>query len=306
MTEEIFEFIKIIPEDAQAPGNPSTCKACKHEFKIPMEMRDRWIELKKPCPKCGETFHDRKNQTERDLLRMQDKYFIETSERKKDRILYEMHTLMVPYFMSILRDSPTISKQLYQRIVTEPDFCEEKAYDASLYIIEQYKKRNDFKMHTSFSGYAYNGGFNSVLFDKKYWDIIGNNRDGSNDNDGKNKDNKSQVKEVVSINVMFDDEKGNGAPVYPVGEEDEILKRIEQAEDLNYLIEEITNLVERIKAYTNDPYEDLIRLMAVTNHISKQSSVYADKWFRVNGRYGKEMYLKTMELIKNRLQNNNH
>lgn len=293
MLKKITKFIQIIPKDALVPGSPITCKACGHEFKIPSEFKDEWNFLKNPCinPDCMETYCNKKT-TERVLFRLQDGYLEGNTTEEKNKYLEQMHLVMASYFTSILRGNPNISKQLYSLILTDAAFCSEMAYASSYYIILQYLKKKSFLITDSFSGYAYSGAFNDALFNRKNRDILGT---------GKNINKNDQITEVVSIDLMYDGDRGGESDrsVYPISNTDLNIEQIEKEEYYQNLIKQLIQIImEATEKYVDGPVEKLATRVALLNFFKNGNNpFYSNKYFRVYGRNGKSLYEDIIELI---------
>ena len=37
-------------------GRLTSCKYCKHQFKVLEEVKQKWFDSQNPCPNCGEIF----------------------------------------------------------------------------------------------------------------------------------------------------------------------------------------------------------------------------------------------------------
>lgn len=312
-------------------GNAHTCHICKQEYRIPQNKRKEWSKLHYPCPYCGETYSIR-NKGERELFRLQDEFFDNLGDKRKlDSILTKMYGILEYYTQSLIKSKFANIENIPLTI----DVLLDKSSLASTYTITKYSKdykyylrpdfltkhmdkyfsfldlidedndplinfqlsmlarksfRIPFMINLSFSSYQIKAALVDAFFSKEFYEIQGK-REGTK---------KGVVKEVVSIDQMFESERGEGGPVFPVYEYDGRIQEIERKEASDTLLNTLIDLIEGIGDKLH-PSDDLIRLM-VLKHYLNGKEVYAEKLFRLYGRHGKQVYMQTIDILKQYLK----
>lgn len=311
-------------------GSEFTCHVCKKSFRLPNNKRLEWKAIKRPCPYCGETYCIR-NKGERQLFRLQDDFFDNLGDRRAlDRILSQMYEVLVYYSQSLIK----IKFSNIEHIPITKEILEDKSSLAAAYTIPKYSEDYKFYLHpellieymevffaikqaieqsnsllirnhlawylrkkfyipfmidSSFSSYQITAALRYAFFDKEFHDIQGGS---------KNRNKKDVVSEVVSIDQMFEGERGeSSAPIFPVYEHDGRIQSIEKEEAEGTLLNTILDLIEGMGEHLH-PEDNLIRLTALT-HYFEGKEVYAEKIFRIYGRRGKRVYMETIDIVKN-------
>lgn len=312
-------------------GNKHTCHVCKKEFRIPQNKRKEWKHLKYPCPYCSETYSIR-NKGERELFRLQDEFFLNLGDKKKlDNILTKMYGILEYYTQSLIK----MKFANIENIPLTKDVLLEKSSIATTYTITKYSKdyryylkpdylirhmnkyyeflslineendplinfqlsllarksfRMPFMIGLSFSSYQITAALVDAFFSKEFYEIQGK-RDGNK---------RGVVKEVVSIDQMYESERGEGGPVFPVYEYDGRIQEIEKNESDETLLNTLIDLIEGIGENLH-PNDDIIRLTALSHYLEGKE-VYAEKLFRIYGRHGKQVYMQTIDILKQYLK----
>ena len=116
---------------------------------------------------------------------------------------------------------------------------------------------------------------------------------------GKTKDGTIVKGTVDTLNYEFQD----GSVAEYADTKKSVINTIEEIEDKKSLCLFLCQIIFGIKDKCSTKAENYSRLMAVEHHLT-QSELWVDKLFEVYGREGKELYIKTMLLIKEYLMKN--
>jgi hypothetical protein len=256
-------------------GKFITCQKCKHKFKFyNIEKRQKWELEKYPCFKCGELYCN-KPETERVLFGIQDNYF----NNNRDEVYFiELVDILNKYSINLI-------KKFYSPHVNFREDIDYYALNAVAFIVEEYLAKEEYKIYHSFAG-AIRGKIKQAFLCKNElltpgisltWDF----------KDGKN--------------VFYEDEKHN------------FIYNIEEKEHFIGLHKYMLELIFSVEKYC-DPYEDYKRILAL-RHYLKSGEKKADilfqeeikdernniSQFRTYGRFAKEKYLTTLDLIRKEL-----
>lgn len=269
----------------------SKCYKCGHRFYKEAKEKSDWVKNKMPCPLCGTVFASLPK-TERKLMLLQIEYY---NKNRDPKILGEIYTILSEYAGSFI-------KKYYLSALDRSNALEYYSNIAASYIIEEYLKDSDFYIFASF------GGFLSLKIKQALY----------------NKYEKLQ--DDISLNWEFEDNHNENNQFH----EDtglSILDRIEQQENKRNLCNYLTNFIFSIEDYCSSEAEDYIRILAVDLNL-KNGEKSADKLFQdisykrnknfeieytangdkqvakygSYGKFGKEIYLKTLSLLKTELR----
>jgi hypothetical protein len=263
--------------EKETRGRYNTCKKCGYQFKIVnKEKKILWEKRKKKCPNCREKYCTMP-ETERTLMKLQDKYF---SHDRDMQYLDRMSEIMLNYSQSLI-------KKFYSKYIVNEGDLEYYSQCTVSFLIEEYYAHEEYKVYASFAG-ALNDKIRQSLFNKY-----------------------NLLQEDLSLNWDFDDAH-NDSNYYHVDKRSmKEYENIEEEENKIYLTKYILNLVFGMSAYCNSKREDLIRLMAFYLNLEFgekraeklfQEEVRGKKdkilQFKIYGRRNKEMYKKTLDVVK--------
>ena len=271
ITEEKLDKIK---------GKPITCQLCNHKFSmIDPDKRREWQESNFICPSCGSDYIILP-ETERILRRLQDKYF---EESRNDKYLTEMYKILVSYSKSLLK------KHFSNRLYDFDGALDYYAHTSSMLLTIRYKQKDEFIITTSFGQFLIHKIYESI-FGKIEHSIF------SEVKIGKKKDGTIIKGTVDTLNFLFEDD----SEVDYADTKKSNLDVIEENEDRKALCLFICQLIFSMRDKCVNKSEFYSMLIAVEHHLT-QSELWADKFFEVYGREGKEIYMSTMKIIKNYL-----
>lgn len=261
-------------------GRYNTCKKCGYTFKITnKEKRLLWEKKKRRCPQCREPYCT-KPETERKLMVLQDMYFKHDRDIK---YLDEMSTVLLQYSQSLI-------KKFYSKHIVNEGDLEYYSYCTVAFLIEEYYNRSDYKVYASFAG-ALNDKIKQSLFNKY-----------------------NLLQEDLSLNWNFDDSHSDGNFHHIDKLSSREFEKIESYDHKAFLVKYILELVFGLSSYCKSKTEDLIRLSAFNLNLN-YGERFAEKLFqeeqknekgkvvqfKVFGRRNKDMYKKTLDVIREEL-----
>ena len=244
-------------------GKPMVCKYCKFSFKIPdIEAKKLWQNNNCICPKCGEVWCTLPP-TERKLKYLQVDYLDNRCEET-----------IAPFIQLLDIYTQSLIKKNYKVYLTWEGSLEYYSYHSVVAFIEEYLKREDFKVDVSFGGYLIwkikQAVFNPLDLDPGH----------------------------VSLDYEFED--GNNLHGMIACEVD-TLSKIEIAEDTKKLYTKIVDIIEGVSEYCKDPYEDYIRTIAIYLNFKSGENAF-DALFQAFGREGRMKSLDTLEILRRELE----
>lgn len=137
----------MVTNNNKLKGRLTTCRYCKHQFKISEELKQEWFTLKNPCPKC-KTLNCNLIPIEKKLRELQLIYY-ENGKLEKDlSILYE----------TVLKYSRSICLKMLSKKLKDDNELDYFSHKTAWKVIEQYlrsdrKDKKEFKITDSFGGY---------------------------------------------------------------------------------------------------------------------------------------------------------
>ena len=279
--EEIDEEIDEEVESARKKGKLFTCRLCGYQFNFDTEEeKAEWKKNRLICPECGEEYCN-KPESEILLFKLQNK-FIETIDDfliEKNPHLIDMYFILVDYSLSLLYkyyigkiQSNTMAKYYAERSAT--------------IFIEKYLKDNNFRVTDSFGGLLVSKGRKGIISQACF---------------GK------EEKDLDADSINIENEKGQ--QIDYADSKIDLIDQIEQREttlnNFNYIIK----LIESLKDYCNSDFEDFIRITAFDMFLTRGERA-TDNFFRLlseklgtDGKIGKEMFMKTLEILRIELKN---
>jgi len=261
-------------------GRYNTCRKCGYQFKITnKEKRVEWDKKKSKCPMCKESYC-LKPETERKLMVLQDKYFYHNRDMF---YLDQMSEILINYSQSLI-------KKFYSPYIVNEGDLESYSYCSVSFLVEEYYNHEDYKVYASFAG---------ALIDKIKQALF-------------NKYNKLQ--EDLSLNWDFDDSHSDSNFYHIDKYSSKEYEIIEENENKKYLVKYIINILFGISDFCKTEKEDVVRLLAFHHNIL-YGERFAEKLFqedkydgngklvqyKIYGRKYKEVYLKTLDIIRKEL-----
>jgi len=243
-------------------GKPIKCRYCGEIFKIPDKTEKKtWQDSNCLCLFCGEEWCILPP-TERKLKYVQEEY-LETRDQKALELLI---AIMLNYTESIL-------KKKFQPALNFEDALEYYAHTAVSFLVEEYLSKPTFMIETSFAGY--------IIF-KIRQALYGKN---------------THTIEDISLDYTFEDDNN----LHELIADDKcVLNQLEQDEYIQKLYERICNIIEGISNYTDNNYNDYVRILSVHSYFKKGEFAF-DRIFQAFGRKGKLISMKTLDILKKEL-----
>ena len=265
MSQTVVED-KAEQKEIEKRGKPLTCRYCKKTFKIEnIAEKNAWQANDFICPLCGEKFCILPP-TERKLKYLQDIYL----ENRDEGVFTELIYIMLNYTESII-------KKKFSNALTFEDALEYYAYMAVSYLVEEYLRKPDFKVEISFAGW---------IIHKIRQSIYGK---------------FSHTVEDISLDI--ENEEGNN--LYEVIPDTKcIVSKIEEDEYVTQLYNRMCSIIEGVSNYAKNDYEDYIRTLSVYAYFKNGEKGF-DKIFQSFGRDGKLLSMKTLEILRKELLQEN-
>lgn len=253
---------RIEEREARTRGKPITCKICKHQFKFNKpELKQEWYDTKMCCPSCGEQYCCLP-ETERVLRKIEDEYY---EKGKNKRYLDKMYLVLVSYCKSLLLKS-------YPNMIGSAADLEYHSHQVVTIFMEKYCIYDNFKVDVSFAG-ALISRIRQSLWGKPEHKVA-----------------------PISLDVT-DDENRN---IFQIADQKYSLDAIENKQSSLHTRDYILRIIFEIDNYCNTKQENFIRLLLIRNFLRKGEKI-TDKYFYLYGRNGKEMFLRTLEIMKKEL-----
>ena len=268
LSQETYNLIQQIPVGEDIKGNYRTCNFCAITFQIPGNIREAWTDHKEPCPVCHESYCDR-GDTETRLARLQDDFQVSHEEE----IMDEIFKILVSYGESLI-------KKKHSSVVHTEEMIEYHAFQAASYLTEKYFNDNTFTIRHSFAGY---------LMKLIKFSIFGKH------------EHYIEKENDISINAQWDDSSNKDNPIIELSSEDTYIYENSLEHEKKFTLKYILNLINEITTYAEDEEEKMILTLCLSNFFRK-GPAYPDKFFRLHGRKGRELYLKAIDILKEEIK----
>jgi len=245
-----------------------TCRYCQKTFVLSHLQKIQWQNSNCQCPYCQELWCILPP-TERELKNLQEIYL---KERNND-VLSHIAYILFHYAQSLIK------KKFHNHIRNKYDLFD-YSYNATVFIIEDYLTKEDFKIETSFAGYLIFKIKQAIFFKDKYDKNV-----------------------YLSLNFEFKDKNQLEEILQPenfiLRPSCNILESIEQ-EDYNiYLFKKITLILDKVKEYCT-PSNDYVRNIGLYLFFHKGENSF-NEFFNIINRYGKDITTKTLDILKKEL-----
>ena len=249
-------------QDNIGQGRLTTCKICKHKFRIKKEDKEKWREKKFNCPNCGEIYCILPK-TERKLRILQDKFF---ESGRKESYMTEIYKVLLPYTKSLLLKS-------FPSAVQSNEHADYITSQAVSYLIEEFYAKENYKIEISFGA--------MVLYKLKQA-LYGK---------------MEKQEEAISLNYEFQD----GNLVEYEDKKNKIYENIENEHDKYLICEYISELLFSISHFCDSAYEAYTMETALYLFFMKGERK-VDNFFQKFSREGKYLYLYALEILKKELE----
>jgi len=261
-------------------GKPFTCRSCNAQFFLSVSEKEVWRNNQSPCPECGERWCN-KPPSERILFALQEK-FMQTREEfplESNPHLIDMYFIIVDYSLSFLY-------KYYIGKIQSNTMAEYYSKRSATIFVERYLKDPNFFVTDSFGGMLVSKGRKGIVSQACF---------------GKDE----QDLDAESINI----ENDKGQQIDYADSKVNLIDQIEQRQttinNFNYLIK----IIEGIKPYCNSDFEDFIRILSFDMFLNRGERT-TDNFFNLlseklgtDGKIGKEMFMKTLEIFRGELVN---
>lgn len=245
-------------------GKPITCRYCKKSFKIiDKKQKQEWIDSNHICPFCRELWCILPP-TERNLKYAQEQYLLTRSE---DDMVNMLH-IMYPYIQSLI-------KKNYAKALKFDGALTYYSNEVTVIMVEEYLSKDNFKLDISFGGFLIHKIRQAIYNPKQFLD------------------------QHISLDYEFED--GNNLHEMIADNRKDILQKIEQTEDEKTLHKKIIGLLEEVVNYCDEPYDDYVRTVSLYVYLQKGEDAF-NKLFQAFGRKGKEIAIKTLDILKEELK----
>lgn len=250
-------------------GKPITCKYCGHSFKIVNSLlKKQWQDEKFPCPLCKE-FYCILPPTERKLKYLQAQYLITRNEKDFVALLQ----LMYIYTQSLIKKKFAKALKFEGALIYYTN-------ETITIMVEEYLSKPNFKLDISFGAFLIIKARQAIYNPKQFLD------------------------QHTSLDYQFED--GSNLHGMIGDNRKDIMQHIEEAENENALHKKIVGIIEEIKNYIEDPFDDYIRTIAVYTYLKNGEGAFDNLFnaFRYgkDERKGKDISLKTLEILKSELK----
>jgi hypothetical protein len=274
MTQQtIIEEVKIEEsiedELLETRGKPITCKYCNETFRfITKQEKEQWRIDNCICPHCDEKWSILPP-TERKLKYLQEQYL--TTREEKDFVA--LLQLMYIYTQSIIKKKFAKALKFEGALIYYTN-------ETITIMVEEYLSKPNFKIELSFGGFLIIKARQAIYNPKQFLD------------------------QHTSLDYQF--EEGNNLHEMIGDNRKDIIQHIEEAENENALHKKIVGIIEEIKNYIEDPFDDYIRTIAVYTYLKNGEGAFDNLFnaFRYgkDERKGKDISLKTLEILKSELK----
>jgi hypothetical protein len=274
MTQQtIIEEVKIEEsiedELLETRGKPITCKYCNETFRfITKQEKEQWRLNNCICPHCDEEWCILPP-TERKLKYLQAQYLITRNEKDFVALLQ----LMYIYTQSLIKKKFAKALKFEGALVYYTN-------ETITIMVEEYLSKPNFKLDISFGAFLIIKARQAIYNPKQFLD------------------------QHTSLDYQFED--GSNLHGMIGDNRKDIMQHIEEAENENTLHKKIVGIIEEIKNYIEDPFDDYIRTIAVYTYLKNGEGAFDNLFnaFRYgkDERKGKDISLKTLEILKSELK----
>lgn len=308
------------------------CKRCNTTFEV--ENKKVWHDNKLPCKNCGESYCVFPP-SEAKLRVYQDQFFdCITDYKRSDRIIAKMYEILIPYTESLV-------KRYFRRYIQGDTSISDVAYMSVCNMIGDFlgvrEGKKTYKVKISFAGQLkleivdtlfgkkakgtgmYKEtqklkipGLNSSNFDRAN---ILKLTDGLLEPEWKpeipRKFNPSMYdqdtdcytlrffKEIEAMSLDYEIEEGKTS--LQISDSKSGMNSIDTEFQNKYLFDYLCELTDSISQFTVNDFQDLKRMLGLCVFLER-GEIAADKFFEKNGFFGKDMYLKTLEILRSELK----
>ncbi len=250
-----------------------TCRYCNQTFVLTHSQKIQWQKNKCICPHCHIDWCILPP-TERQLKQLQDIYL---QDRNPD-VLSHIAYILFHYAQSLIK------KKFNIHLRKKYDLFD-YSYNATVFVIEDYLSKKDFKIETSFAGYLLFKIKQAIFYQDKY-----------------------DKNTLYSLNYEFQDknqlEEVLQSKNFILQPQVDLLDRIEQKEYNLYIFKKIILLLDEIKQYCS-PALDYIRILGLYLFFYKGENNF-NMFFNYIDRQGKDITIKTLDILKKELYNTNN
>lgn len=293
------------------PKRSVKCKLCSTKIYFKSEkLKAEWEATKRTCPHCKQPYCNQ-HDSERELFRLQDLYYSKGVKSLDTQYLGQMYAILRPFAESLIL-------KYFRAKINGPEDLERYSHESAMIVMEEYhkytcKKMTDkgiprkkarltqkcagckniechFKMEESFGGYLVRKIVQTIDGPKNH--LNGAYRVKTA------KGEKPRYSMPISIDLV--DDQNNRLFDLPV--EDQNLQKIAESEDAVRAAEYMAKILthDRLDDECADNHESFIRNLALKLKL-EQGDKAVDRLFKLHGRKGKLMYLKSLEIAREEL-----
>lgn len=251
-------------------GKPITCKYCKGQFRFESdEVRYKWKESLYTCPIC-QIDYCILPPTERDLKKLQNEY---VKSGRDIKYLNKMCRILYQYVPSLIKRH--FSKAILKAVNSEGDDpMSYYTHKAIVYTIENFLKKDDYIIYSSFGKY---------LIDAIRWSIF---------------EKKEHQSKDLSIDFVMED----GHNVQYEDTKMSIIDNIELQEYRKNIVTTMMSFVKEMRGFCTQR-EYFVFLLMLNNYLCKGEK-FVDKFFETyEDKTGKLKYMEFLELLKKEIKN---
>lgn len=245
-----------------------TCRYCNSQFTLTIQEKIHWQNNNCVCPVCN-TDWCILPKTERELKKLQDIYL---KNRDTDVLSHIAYTLF--------RYASSIIKKKYVNYLRNSDDLFNYSYNATVFVIDDYLSKEDFKIDTSFAGYL------KFKIKQAIFTIDKEDKKISYSLNYEFKDH-NQLEEVLQIEP------------YIYHTVPDVIDDIENKDYNRYLYKKIILLLNEIQNYCTSA-QDYIRIIGLYLFFNKGENTFND-FFNLINRNSKDITLKSLEILKSEL-----
>ncbi len=247
---------------ATKKGRPIKCRSCGHQFSHNSnEKRNNWREKKLVCPSC-QMLYCCLPKTERELRVEQDNFF---DNSRNEKFMTKIYKILISYASSLIY-------KFYSNVLTSRDDVECHAHHAATFLIEEFYRRDDFRIEDSF------GGFLILKLKQSIW--------------GK----QEHLIDDVSINHMNELNQK-----IQISDNMGLIEKVEDEIDSHLVRKYMMEMIEAQGDSCNDENENLMVLVGL-NIFMKKGEKWADRFFNEHNGKGIRQYNSCLNTIKDELQ----
>lgn len=293
------------------PKRSVKCKLCSNKVYFRSQaLKQTWESSKRVCPHCKKPYCNQ-SESERELFRLQDLYYSKGFSKLDSNFLGQMYAILSPFAESLIL-------KYFRAKINGPEDLERYSHESAMVVMEEYRKYTcqkmikkgipkkkarlqekcpgcvslacHFKMTDSFGGYLVRKIVQTI-------DGVKNHLNGAYKVKTP-KGEKQRYSMPLSIDLV--DDQNNRLFDLPV--EDRNLDSIMQHKDTLLMAEFTAKLLthERLDEECADHHESFIRNLTLKLKL-EQGDKAVDRFFKLHGRYGKFIYMKSLEILKEEL-----